>query len=379
MNSPLAAVERHRPGVTTKSWLLLLLCSALTTVPLASAECECGYTLNYDAGKPVFFTDLLESNFEKMTAIGLRKNTDWRPQEYNASARNSRGPLGQMTDPRNVELVPSSDFEPRKPALKLGVDHLVVNGMVSGAEIVSARGDIMQGTFSASLKVSDVPGTCQAFFWYFNNTQEIDMEFLSKEFDNSNRSWPVNIVLHTRVTMRTGYNPNHWKVLLPYNPAEDYHVYRIDYLENRVEFYMDDIPLLQQLRNPRIAVPTAPGHLVLSHWSNGDDNWSGGPPLKDADMLVRWVKAYFNSSNPERHSDWHDRCGEFTHEKLCVIPSADLTRSKETGRGQDWFYTEHEGFANNQTYFGNAAPRQQQGWSTLQMIIMVVAWIWVIG
>jgi hypothetical protein len=166
MISTLAAAERHRPGATAKSWaLLLLLCSALTSVSLVSAECDCGYTLNYGSEKPVFFTDLLESNFEKMTTIDIRANSDWRLQEYNVTATKARGPFGKMMNPRNVELMPSSEFEPQKRVLRLAVDSYIVDGMVSAAEISSAREDIMQGTFSTSLKVSDVPGTCQAFFW----------------------------------------------------------------------------------------------------------------------------------------------------------------------------------------------------------------------
>jgi hypothetical protein len=208
------------------------------------------------------------------------------------------------------------------------------------------------------------------------------MEFLSREFNNTNSNWPVNIVLHTPETIQTGYdstkvNPNFWKVFLPYNPAENYHVYRIDYFDDRVDFYMDDI-LLKQLQGPGIAVPTEAGHLVLQHWSNGDYHWSGGPPQKDAEMLVQWVKAYFNSSNPDRLLDWHSRCPKFTTNALCVIPSADLARSKQTERGLDWFFTEHEGFARNQTFFRNAAPRQQQGWSKFQIVMVVAGWVWAI-
>ena len=134
-------------------------------MPLASAECECGYTLNYDHEKPVFFTDLLESNFEKMATVDIGANTDWNRQEYNITAEKSSGPYGKIMDVRNVELIPSSEFEPQKRVLKLVVDSVIVDGMVSNAEMASNRNDIMHGTFSVSMKTTDIPGTCQAFFW----------------------------------------------------------------------------------------------------------------------------------------------------------------------------------------------------------------------
>ncbi|KAK0622963.1 concanavalin A-like lectin/glucanase domain-containing protein [Immersiella caudata] len=313
-----------------------------------------------------------------MTSVDIAANTDWDRQKYNVTAEKALGPFGKMMDVRNVELIPSSEFEPQKRLLKLVVNSSIVDGMVSNAEMASTRTDIMHGTFSVSMKTTDIPGTCQAFFWYFNDTQEIDMEFLSKEFNNTNSSWPVNLVLHTRESIQVGYdstkvNPNYWKAYLPFNPAEDYHVYRFDYFEDRVSFYMDDI-LLKQLEGQDFAIPTGAGHLVLQHWSNGDPHWSAGPPQKDAEMLIRWVKAYFNSSNPDRLLNWQERCGEFTPKKLCIIPSADVNRSKETGRGLSWFYTEYEGFANNQIFFRNLAPRQQ-GWAKWQIWMLVLGWV----
>ncbi len=56
------------------------------------------------------------------------------------------------------------------------------------------------------------------------------------------------------------------------------------------------------------AVPSHPGHVLLSHWSNGDDEWSGGPPAKNASMAIRYFNAYFNSTQEDRQADWRSRC-----------------------------------------------------------------------
>lgn len=153
---------------TTTSWsLLLLLSSSLPSVPLVAAECECGYSFDMSARPPVFFTDLLESDFQKMRTIHINANTDWRRQEYNLTAEKSRGPFGKMMVIDNVELVPDPEYEPQKRALKLVASSSlhVVDGMIPDAEIATERTDIEHGSFSVSMKVTDVPGTCTAFFW----------------------------------------------------------------------------------------------------------------------------------------------------------------------------------------------------------------------
>ncbi|KAK0645960.1 concanavalin A-like lectin/glucanase domain-containing protein [Cercophora newfieldiana] len=377
----LATAAADRSAMTTKSWaLLLLLGSALPSVPLVAADCDCGYSFDMTAKDPVFFTDLLESNFQRMRTIHINDNTDWRRQEYNLTAEKSRGPFGKMMDVDNVELVPDPEYEPQKRALKLVVSSslYVVEGMIPDAEIASERTDIMYGSFSVSMKVTDVPGTCSAFFWYFSDTQEIDMEFLSKDFNSSNSSWPVNLVLQSRDSAKEGFDAsrtsNFHRVYLPYNPAQDYHIYRIDYLKDRVSFYMDDI-LLKHFDGPDAAIPNTAGHLILQHWSNGDPMWSGGPPRKEAAMFVRWVKAYFNSSLPQRTLDWENRCKEFKPEKLCNIPSGSSTKAAIGSRGPTWFYTENPGFAKNQTFFDSEASTRRE-WSWPWASLLVGVWVW---
>ena len=87
------------------------------------------------------------------------------------------------------------------------------------------------------------------------------------------------------------------------------------------------------MTNPA-AIPTHAGHVTLSHWSNGDPAWSGGPPTGDAAMVVAWVKAYFNTtttppsstssstSTPSSGAE-PDTCTGDTNEnqKICTVPS----------------------------------------------------------
>src|SRR5580700_2143818 len=125
---------------------------------------------------------------------------------------------------------------------------------------------------------------------YFNDSQEIDMEFLSSEFDVENNTFPVNLVLQSAQSVAQGYNAagtsNYIVANLPFNPTTGFHEYRIDFVPGSVVFYADSHVLATMDTS---AVPTVAGHLILTHWSNGNQLWSAGPPAVDAVMTVSYV------------------------------------------------------------------------------------------
>src|SRR4051812_17404808 len=67
---------------------------------------------------------------------------------------------------------------------------------------------------------------------YFDDSQEIDMEFLSEQFNLENSTFPVNLVLQANKALKTGFNSadtgNYRRVNLPFDPTTSYHEYRID-------------------------------------------------------------------------------------------------------------------------------------------------------
>lgn len=83
-------------------------------------------------------------------------------------------------------------------------------------------------------------------------------------------------------------------------PSAGFHKYRFDRTPSRVSFYVDGTWQHDMVD----FLPTGPGHIVLNHWSNGDENWSRGPPEQDAVMTVSYVKAYFNSSDAARQAQF---------------------------------------------------------------------------
>ncbi|KAA8899763.1 glycoside hydrolase family 16 protein, partial [Sphaerosporella brunnea] len=288
------------------------------------ADCECGYFIKArEVGDhQAVFTEVLESDFT--TLKDIRINTDWVPQNWSVDKEDSKGPYGRRTDLNNLKSNPVQSGAPfiQEAGLELWVRKLAPGDEYVGvAEVDTFRTDMLYGSFRASIKTPRVNGTCAAFFWYLNDTQEIDMEFLGRQTNDTYS--PVNLVMHSTLSSEYGGDasktPTYKIVPLPFQANEGFHEYRFDWQPGIVSFYADG----QQLTDmaDQKYVPNVPGKIILSHWSNGQPLWSGGPPEEDAKMVVSYVKAYFNSSNPVRIKDHHQRCGIAPKEKaVCQIP-----------------------------------------------------------
>ncbi|KAJ6787068.1 hypothetical protein PWT90_03207 [Aphanocladium album] len=321
----------HRQGIVLQISVLLFF--LLGVCKVAAAACTCGYEVAGANGDDWLFTDSIETDFIKLKTITAAK--DWQPQEFNVSAEAGHGQYSKFFTPRNVVVGPgvaNKGAAGKHAGVELSVGATVVNGAVPVAELDTVRQDIFWGSFRAGMKLTAVKGTCAAFFWYFNDTQEIDMEFLSVEYDQENRTYPVNLVIQSRDSAERGYDASgtstYKTVNLDFDPSAGFHEYRFDYLPGRVYFYADS-KLLAQMEGAEI--PNHAGHLILQHWSNGNAKWSGGPPREDATIVVSYLKAYFNSSDASREGDWKTGCGSQWVD-ACLVPNG--TANDATDGGQ---------------------------------------------
>jgi beta-glucanase (GH16 family) len=210
-------------------------------------------------------------------------------------------------------------------------------GYIAGAQMNSVRQDLRYGTFRALMKLPSVNGTCSSFFWvfppltkaialtdvfqYFNNSQEIDMELLSSQFQpNPDNKFLINLVDQSLASVQRGYaipGTEYEVANLPFNPADGYHEYRIDFIPGLIIYYADD----QVIGTLNGSIPSMPGHMILTQWSNGDSGWSGGPPETNAVLAVAGVRAYFNSSDPARQAAAAERCTDLSaSNSICYIP-----------------------------------------------------------
>ncbi|KAK3494479.1 concanavalin A-like lectin/glucanase domain-containing protein [Neurospora hispaniola] len=366
-----------RPFSLFHSLCLLVIALALSGQVLA--DCECGYQSdNLDSIYQNVFTDLIETNFARMPDIST--NTDWLRQEFNVTKAKARGEYGEMFYIKDdVEYVDNIGNR-ASDGLQLIVRQDLIDGMVPVAEVDTARLDLSYGTFRASMKLTTIPGTCAAFFWYFNDTQEIDMEFLSKDFDHSKKAYPVNLVLQSRAAAAHGYDAsqtdNFMQANLPFDPTADFHEYRIDYNPSEILFYADRV-LLAKMNGSNVPSPNSHGHLILSHWSNGNLKWSGGPPKEEAPLVIRYIKAYFNSTDPKRAQDWDGRCKNAKAEtSVCKIPV--VTRNNQTAK--DWFFSDYSDMSKNQTVYEiTSGARTLEAMSRWIMIVVGLLMIGLVG
>ncbi|KAI1212223.1 glycoside hydrolase family 16 protein [Annulohypoxylon truncatum] len=359
---------------------LRLLASFSILSNLALADCECGYSIiTTSDNKRYLFTDILESDFIHLDITdGSQKYGEygWARQDFNMSSEVARGPYGESYSPQNAisnnianeQVFEGSGTKGGDAGLNLVVKSEIQDGMVTGADVSTTDTHYFHGTFRAGIKVTDIPGTCSAFFWYMNDTQEIDIEFLSWEFNRNNNTFPVNLVLQSQESKDAGFDASKTgdfrKINLPFDPTAAFHEYRIDFLPDRVLFYAD-AELLTEMNGT--GVPTTAGNLQVSHWSNGNVGWSQGPPKSDATTTVSYVKAYFNSSLESRQDDYKMRCKDPTAATaVCAIPENNAT----------FFFSNADNMTPNQTtYHENNSGRSKQ-WSPLfTMALAISVWM----
>lgn len=176
------------------------------------------------------------------------------------------------------------------------------------------------------------------------------MEFLSKDFRTENSSYPVHLVLQSPAAAQAGYDasgtPGHAIANLPFDPRAGFHEYRFDFVPGRVVFYADGA-VLAVLDDPdSVPAASSAGHVAINQWSNGNALWSGGPPAHDATMEVRYVKAYFNSTDGARRGDFAARCVDSAAARaVCAIPA--VTEGDDSAAG--FFFTGQKNMTGNQT------------------------------
>ncbi|KAL8692234.1 MAG: hypothetical protein Q9224_004002, partial [Gallowayella concinna] len=329
----------------------VLLLSAILFSSTAWANCECGYTVN-----GTLYTDLTETDFLHIKNIN---ESGWLPQSYIVNRETARGPYGKDASPKQVTTNPlksrydwaGNGIHGGDAGLQITVSNPGKGGVIPMGEMGTNRTDMLFGSFRAAIKLTGQKGTCGAFFWYLNDTQEIDMEFLSSQFNETSN--PVNLVLQSQASVDAGFDAGDTNAFqshqLPFDPSEAFNEYRFDWFSDRVDFYANGVFLKSMTGD---GVPQDPGHLMLSQWSNGDPNWSGGPPTKDAIMTVSYVKGYFNSSEPKRQEDWQKRCEDVNAPNAtCEVPEI-TAPPRNNATAKTYFFSQEKNMTVNQTISG---------------------------
>jgi hypothetical protein len=111
----------------------------------------------------------------------------------------------------------------------------------------------------------------KAFFFYKNDTQDNNIEYLSDPAALPNNGSPK---LHY-----TNHGPNVYTASAP-PPAHllDVHEYRTDWVQGYTAYYIDGV--LQANISGEGNVPTVPGTWLWNNWANGDERMLSFYPLR---------------------------------------------------------------------------------------------------
>lgn len=262
-----------------------LLVLAFALAPSAHAACECGYETN---AKQVFqyalVTSFANTSLSTTTLASFENSPDWNITSIVYGASTSR-PYATNYTRSNVNVANN--------ALQLTCSaYDDASGSVPSAQIQTQRSDILHGSFRAQYKIQSnaSAGAVSGFFFYANDTAEIDVELLT-------RLSPQDIVLTNQPdASATVYMPDG----LTYTEVNDY---RIDWSAQSTQFYVNNV-----LSNNKTAdVPAVNGSVYLNMW--GGSTYAGNPPpTSDVTMSVSAVQLYFNTSDAKLSASWAKTC-----------------------------------------------------------------------
>jgi len=141
------------------------------------------------------------------------------------------------------------------------------------------------------LKPTDIDGVLPTMYtidWRepeVRTRQEIDIEFVSTNIGDDYSE--VHLAVH-------GADFESWEtqVELPFNPADDFHIWGFDITEERIQWFVDDIVLYEYDYENYPGSIDAPYSLKFNFWSSMNSPWIKGPPEANKEIYyyIDWVK-----------------------------------------------------------------------------------------
>ncbi|KAJ7302150.1 concanavalin A-like lectin/glucanase domain-containing protein [Mycena albidolilacea] len=261
------------------SFILLktLVLSTVCATQVLAQSCPCGYK---DSSGHVW-REAIVSTFTQTSGALAAVAADW------VVATDLEVQGGTAT--ANIQYVTANVYQ-HNDALGLKA-----SAYTSG---VFQRSDILYGSFRMQAQVPSVSGVVFGFFTYITDQQEQDIEFLSSDSD---------YYQHVYYTNQPGQLPNGnvntaaaKNVVIPNADFTRFGIHRFDWLPTTTTYsYAGTSNSGATVTSSTVIstqVPNTPSEFILNVWSNGDPNFSKGPPTADAIATVQYVHLYFNST-----------------------------------------------------------------------------------
>jgi len=250
--------------------VLVIFCTAVF------AACDCGYLDVQDPTSQVW-TTYWESNFTTMSSSELAKGFRFMVKTIQHPGGDSR-----MFTQSNVAIDSNG--------LHLSVQPVLSNGDIPSGGIYT-KSVFGFGSYHFEAQSTNVAGTVQAFYVYLNDNNEVDMEHVSQ---GNSSSEEVNFSVKPQVFLSNGQasSTTLQQVQPSFDLAAGFHNYSFVWNSSSIEFGIDNNWSSQIVTN----VPQAPGALSISLWSDGNPNYSGGPPTSTATLTVSRLWVFYNAT-----------------------------------------------------------------------------------
>ncbi|KAI8887010.1 glycoside hydrolase family 16 protein [Backusella circina FSU 941] len=269
------------------------------------SNCDCGYTDNTD----IHWTEMWHKDFDTSNASisNLYTQKDLFFANYEIGPKYDKT-LSRIFKKENVNVV--------NGLLELAIT--VNNGsywdstpQVYCGGFGTTRQDFLYGSFRSYMKLTTVEGTVAGMFVY-HPEGEIDIEILS-----SVKPPQAYFAVHPGLIGEDGRASflTHENHELGFDPTEAskkkkknqqprmqltfikqaFHEYRFDWFPNLVIFYIDGIEWYQMTTN----ILNQPSRFMFNHWTDGNQNFSQGPPVENAYLYIKSMTFFFNYTNED--------------------------------------------------------------------------------
>ncbi|KAF8878086.1 concanavalin A-like lectin/glucanase domain-containing protein [Infundibulicybe gibba] len=161
------------------------------------------------------------------------------------------------------------------------------SGSVQSAEILTQE-KFKYGSMRTVVKSSPTPGVCEGFFTYAGNNQESDWEILtSTTMESSGPAVPAGIWA-TNQALSTGGQSTSIAVPVDSKPSDAFHELQLDWYPGSTTYLYDGVQRAKHTTN----VPNVDSNWIINAWSDGNKNWSAGPPTADSITQIRSILIY---------------------------------------------------------------------------------------
>ena len=159
------------------------------------------------------------------------------------------------------------------------------NATQQGGEIYFMPAKVSALSLRLSARVTGAPGAVAGFFTYANDTQETDIEVLTRDGGHA-----------VRLSNQPSTDANSsFRLGMPGGASSaDWAVYRLDWLPRRAlsQWFVDGARLAATTTN----VPREPSTVFIDIWGN-DGPWSGKMAVGGQALLdIQWIEMAFNAS-----------------------------------------------------------------------------------